>query len=303
MNIIQTGIAYTKLFWKRHGALTMTIAGTVTSLGAIILACKSTTKLNDTMKEANKEIERVKNDSPDDKGKLFKTYIKGALKLVKLYAPAALLYSVSTACNWGSYSSMRKNNAALAATCASLSNSLLEYRKRVKEKIGEDKEQDIYGNAYEETKDSGKVSHPDTRFDTSVLFCEDSVHWLKDSESNISFVLTVQAMFNRMLPIKRVVFLYDVYKALGINLASLSENKIKMSKLYGWIYDPSDSTRANYIDFGISDSLGNLNEYATNVARECAKDPYAERSIWLNFNCDGDIVNCKKSFASYITEF
>ncbi len=309
MNIVMTGVAKTRLFWKRHGALVMTIVSGLSSGAAIVLGCHATTKLNDTMKKNNTEIAEVKNADEVDKKALAKAYIRAAGRMAKLYAPTAIAYGVSVGCLAGSYSNMKKNNTALVAAASGIANTLASYRQRVKDAIGEEAENKIFRGDHKEKVEvvdektgevkEEKVTKPtiDPDSSISVLFAEDNRLWEKDSRANFDMIMSIQAMLNRRLVQNKVVFLSDVLRELQFDPEMISEFMLQISRNYGWIYDPTDKSRANFISFGLSDAQGNLTTEAT------AAKMRNERCFWLTFNCDGDIVNSpdgKKSFMKYI---
>ena len=57
--------------------------------------------------------------------------------------------------------------------------------------------------------------------------------------------------------------------------------KTKAGQKVGWIYDKKNPTGDNYVDFGI---------YSSDVAKRRFVNGY-ERSILLDFNVDGDILD------------
>lgn len=104
------------------------LAGMLTST---ILAVKATPKALDILEECeyaeDRELSKV------DKFKL--TW--------KCYAPAALGYCVSAACIIGANSVNAKRNAVLAGAYKLSESALLEYRDKVTEVLGEEKEKEI----------------------------------------------------------------------------------------------------------------------------------------------------------------
>jgi hypothetical protein len=69
------------------------------------------------------------------------------------------------------------------------------------------------------------------------------------------------------------MFLNEVLDTLGFQRTRLGQE-------VGWIYDPNDPTRDNYIDFGLNDLKNTFNRGFINK-----EEPYCV----LNFNCDGFI--------------
>ena len=309
MNIALAAVGKSRLFWKRHGALVMTVASGLSSGAAIILGCRASTKLEATMMKNNEEIAEAKTGNEVNKKALYMAYLHVAGRLAKLYAPTAIAYGVSVGLLVGSYSNMKKNNAALVATASGLANTLATYRQRVKDKIGEEAEEKLFRGDHKETVEvvdekTGEVKEKsvvkptfDPENDLCVLFAEDNRMWDKNASANFDNLMNIQAYLNRKLISTRVVFLYDVLRELQFDPEMLSDYMMKVSRNYGWIYDPTDSSRANFISFGLSDAQGNLTTEAIDAKRR------NERCFWLHFNCDGDIVNSpngEKSFMKYI---
>ena len=100
------------------------LAGMLTST---ILAVKATPKALDILEQEDRELSKV------DKVKL--TW--------KCYAPAAIGYCASAACIIGANSVNAKRNAVLAGAYKLSESALLEYRDKVKEVIGEEREREI----------------------------------------------------------------------------------------------------------------------------------------------------------------
>ena len=100
------------------------LAGMLTST---VLACKATPKALDILEQEDRELSKV------DKVKL--TW--------KCYAPAAVGYCVSAACIIGANSVNAKRNAVLAGAYKLSETALLEYRDKVVDILGEEKEKEI----------------------------------------------------------------------------------------------------------------------------------------------------------------
>ena len=100
------------------------LAGMLTST---ILAVKATPKALGILEQEDRELSKV------DKVKL--TW--------KCYAPAAIGYCASAACIIGANSVNAKRNAVLAGAYKLSESALLEYRDKVKEVIGDEKEREI----------------------------------------------------------------------------------------------------------------------------------------------------------------
>ncbi len=125
------------------------------------------------------------------------------------------------------------------------------------------RENEIVNESTGEVETVQSVSSPD---DFSRFFDEYSPYWSKDAEYNLFFLRSRENFANDKLKAQGYLFLNDVYDMLGIA-------RTKAGQIIGWIYDPKDERRANYVDFGISEENENC----------------LDRSYLLDFNVDGDI--------------
>lgn len=106
------------------------------------------------------------------------------------------------------------------------------------------------------------------KFIYSVTFDRNANGWSKDQECNRYFLTYIQCYANNVLKSRGHIFLNDVYDMLGLP-------RTEEGYIYGWLYRPGDTTRNNFVDFGISDQF-----------IETDKLNYE-----LRFNVDGNISN------------
>ena len=92
---------------------------------------------------------------------------------------------------------------------------------------------------------------------------------------NLFFLKRQQDWANERLKARGYLFLNEVYESLGIP-------RTKAGQVVGWVYDAKNPKGDNYVDFGIY-----------NLHDEKARDFVNgyERSIWLDFNVDGNILD------------
>lgn len=313
-------------FWSRRNSPELLVATSILAgAGSIILAVKATLKVEPVLEKANNEISTVKlllNDDnaiangeyskEDGRKALTKVYGKTAFELVKLYGPSAACFAVSVGTVLGSHNIMRGRMAGLAAAYTTIDNAFTSYRGRVQEKIGEKSENDIYQNVYKEPRkvtvedDEGnikdvtrkvKVPHTDDDSDFSYIFDADNPEWERNGKLNLDYLLLRERFLNDRFRRQGHMFLWDVYKEIGVNPATMTPGKLQASKVLGWIYDPEDDTRDNYISFGLADEKGNLTPEANEIA--LGRNGY---DVFIEFNVDGDILtgaDGKKAFMKY----
>ena len=206
---------------------------------------------------------------------------------------------------------MRDKQIALGAAYVTLDNAFKSYRNKIKEKLGEDAEKELYKND-KEVQVAEKIIDPDTGEIKEVIknmkksgvggpwelfFDATSNLWSKNGRTNYETLMEVQKQANITLKAKGWLLLYEVFEMLDYPLGCIDKNMLAASTNVGWIYDPYDPSRSSWVSFGISDELGNANE----VGRELFN--CEERDALLSFNCDGVItvdLGNSKSFAWYV---
>lgn len=219
-------------------------------LGAVFFACKETLKAKDILEEAketieavhqieenrsNSDDEEVKNEySPDDyKAAITKTYVSTGLKLVKNYAPAIGLGTLSLISGLASHGIISKRNAALSATVATLDNAYRTYRGRVKEKFGEIADREIaYGAKAEEitkteVNEKGKEVIKKEVVETvpyeastgspfSFFFDSASRYWEDNYDFNHSYLAMVRDWMFKVIDRKGYITLNEVLERMDI---------------------------------------------------------------------------------------
>lgn len=290
---------------KKHSPEILVVAGVIGTVTSAVMACKATLKVNDVIDETKETIETIH----DCIGKGLKTadgeeytqevankdltivYIQTGWKFAKLYGPAVLLGAASIGCMVGSNQILRKRNIALGAAFTAMDKSFKEYRGRVIEKFGKDLDRELRFNTkakqIEETvvDETGKEStvtktveivDPNvTHSIYSVVFCEGNTGWTKNAELNKVFLLQQQNYANDKLRLNGVLTLNEVYDMIGAPRTAYGQ-------LAGWVYTEDSSVGDNFVDFGIFD---------INSEKKCDFINGIERSIILDFNCIGNILD------------
>ena len=288
---------------KKHSPEILAVVGTVGVVTSAVMACKATTKLNDILEDSKNEVDKVhqvlenelipkeKYSEEDGKKDLAVIYTKTALKIVKLYAPSVGLGVLSLASILTSNNILRKRNVALAAAYTAVDKGFKEYRGRVVERFGEELDKELRFNVKakeiektivnengeeEVVTETVMTANPTSRYsDYARCFDCGCRGWEKDAGYNLMFLRHTQDYFNDLLRSRGSVVLNEVYDYLGIP-------RTKAGAVVGWIYDEKNPKGDNYIDFGIY----NIHDRA---ARDFVNG--YERSIWLDFNVDGYILD------------
>lgn len=293
------------LVLKKYSPEILTAAGVIGTVGSTVLACKATLKVEDILDEAKKksnlinavhdgEIEVDAEYTDKDYSKdLLVNRTQTAVKLIKLYGPAITLGALSITAILGGQHILRKRNVAVMAAYKLCEESFNNYRSRVKDELGEEKDRQFYYGMTEETvKDKVKSKDGKTKTVTKKVekapdhlysqyarfFDEANINWDKSPEQNMYFLKMVQNQMNDKLKARGHVFLNEVYDALGFD-------RSEAGQLVGWVWDKDNTAMEagdGYIDFGIFDG----NDYAKRAFVNGD-----ERSILLDFNIDGMIYD------------
>lgn len=300
---------------KKHSPEILVVAGVVGTVVSAVMACKATTKVNFVLEETKDKIDIVHNGvekgevvgmlengetgmvpySPEDGQKdLAIVYAKTGLKLAKLYAPAVLLGAASITSILVGHNIVHKRNLALAAAYTAVDTGFKQYRGRVVERFGDklDKEllYNIKAKEIEETvvDENGKETTVKTTVDVvdpiaalsnpyTVCFDETCTGWQRDAECNKFFLMQQQDWANEKLKADGRLFLNDVYKMIGAK-------QTRAGQAVGWVYKENDPNHIgdNYVDFGVFNIHSEASRLFVNGH---------EKSIWLTFNVDGDILH------------
>lgn len=292
-----------KLQLKKHSPEILVISGVVGTVAAGIMACKATTKASDVLEEMHesmdqihkvnemaKENENISYDENDLKKDTTMVYVQTGVKFAKLYGPSLAVGILSITSILVGHNILRKRNLALAAAYTTVSNSFKAYRDRVADRFGDDVEYQlrhgIKAEEVEETvvdedgnektvKKTIDVIDPNKVSDFARIFDDGNIGWEKDAEHNLAFLKMQQNYANDILKTRGYLFLNEVYEMLGFN-------KTKAGQVVGWIFDESDPKCDNFVDFGI---------YRGESPAVRAFVNGDERSILLDFNVDGDILD------------
>src|SRR5690606_16390970 len=84
------------------------------------------------------DVKRNSVTSDQESKDLARAYVKGGLRILKLYGPTLAVGSASVICVISAQGIMHSRNAALAVAYTALEKGFNEYRKRVADHIGEE---------------------------------------------------------------------------------------------------------------------------------------------------------------------
>lgn len=281
------------LLLKKHSPAILTGAGILSGAASTVLASKATLKLEETIDgirtaleiaESNREkglndpsVAYTQSDYTKDVSYI---YARGGLKVLKLYGPALSMGAAAITCVISAQGIMQRRNVALTAMVAAVEKGFSEYRKRVEDELGPEKEEELYYGVSkkeyisEETKEK-EVLVTYKAESASVyarFFDELSPEWSPIPEYNLMKLKAVQNYSNDRLRARGYVFLNEIYEQLGIPQSPAGQ-------IVGWLYNDEGD---NFIDFKVYD-VANQDKRAFVNGKEPA--------ILLDFNVDGPIYD------------
>lgn len=293
---------------KKHSPEILVVTGIVGTVASTIMACKATTKLHAVLDDTKDKIDMFHQGAEDGQVQsivegevvvvdytkedctrdITVTYAKTGVELVKLYGPAVAVGAASIASILVGYNILHKRTLTLAAAYTATNTALKQYRGRVIERMGEKFDKEILYNIKSKEVEETVVNEDGTESTVTktvevaepvsahnfYTFCfdETSTCWVRDAERNKFFLLRQQDAANELLRVNRRVFLNEVLDMVGIQ-------RCPAGQTVGWVYDSEKGD--GDIDFGIFNMKCEENRRFVNGL---------EKSIWLNFNVDGDIM-------------
>lgn len=276
------------LVLQKHSPEILTTVGIVGVVAASVLGARATLKAQPVVKRLREDVRGIKELRDDDREYASKEYAKdltyaysqGALDLLKLYGPALTLGVASIGSIVAAHGIMRRRNVALLAAYKAIETGFQEYRKRVIEEYGEEKDREYRAGIFsEEVTDKDGKKSIEKKYDPNAVsvyaryFDELSTQWQKIPEYNLLFIKAQQNYMNDLLRSRGHVFLNEVYDALGLE-------RSQAGQAVGWVLSEEGD---NFVDFGIFD-----------IRNHKGLNPSSSRPdgvFFLDFNVDGVILD------------
>lgn len=264
--------------------------GVAGMIGTVVLASKATLRVEDILDETEElriqarevlDSGNEKYSDQDFKQDMVKLYFRQGAKLTKLYAPSVVVGLASVGCLTGAHVTLTRRNAGLMAAYAAVDKGFKEYRNRVIDELGEDKDrefkfgvqeieevsQDKKGNEVIKKRNGASRASMYARF-----FDDSNSNWSNDPETNLFFLKTHQTYLNNQLQARGHVLLNDVFDALDME-------RTEAGCVVGWVKGNGD----DFIDFGIWDPEQIDRTYDFMVGNE--------NCLLLDFNVDGVVYD------------
>jgi hypothetical protein len=205
----------TKGFLYKHSPEILTGIGVTGMITSTVLAVKATPKALLLLEEAKY-----------DKGEKL-TRMEVVKTAWKPYLPAIITCAASATCIIGASTVNHKRNTALATAYAISEKTLLTYRDKVVETIGEKKEKEIREKIAQDEVDQNPVSNTQVFITPKGnTLCMDSISG-RYFKSDIDTIKKVVNELNRIMTYENYISLDEFYHKLGLE-------SIKSSHRLGW---------------------------------------------------------------------
>ena len=179
----------------------------------------------------------------------------------------------------------------MGAAFKAVDTSFKEYRGRLIDRFGKELDRELrFGTTTKEVEEqvidengnettvtkAVEVVDPNAAHSIySVVFYEGNTGWTKNAELNKVFLIQQQNYANDKLRLNGILTLNEVYDMLGVARTAYGQ-------IAGWVYTEDSSVGDNFVDFGIFDP---------DDTTKCNFINGSERSIILDFNCIGNILD------------
>lgn len=301
----------TNLYLRKHSPEILLGAGLVGMVATVVMASKATLRAGNVLAEHDTQLDMVdraltekpesysNEDATKDKVTI---HVQTGLKFAKLYGPSLGLGVLSVAAILASHGVMANRQVALVAAYNLLSEGFKNYRQRVVEELGEEKDRQYRLGLREEEYETESEIHvnedgtievrqnkkkkqkqtklvPTGNMPSIYARCFDNSNpmYRADRLLNRAFLTAQERYINDLLILRGYVFLNEAYERLGFPHTSEGQ-------LVGWVLrspeQMKEEKRDGYVSFGLEDS---------NANREFMRGE--NDAIWLDFNVDGIVYN------------
>lgn len=296
-NVITSKVGRQGLKAQKHSPTIMFAAGVVGVVGTVVLSSRATLKLNDVMDAHEDNIDAFAGaigselstggyyTEKDRDSDTRKQYARTTVELVKLYAPAVILGTVSIGLLTGSHVVLQRRNEALTAAFAGCYTAFNEYRERVRKELGDEKDLHFrYGTEDKEIYSEGKKGEPIVEIKKIVsggadgsmyakFFGPENPNFQPNAETNIAFLKMHERYLNQRLQAVGHVFLNEVYDALAMD-------RTPEGQVVGWLKE-NHPDEVSPISFGLWDDE-RMDRFMDFLSGR-------EDHILLDFNVDGPV--------------
>ena len=279
-------VAQQAIVLQKHSPTILFGIGVVGVVATTVLASRATLKVETVLDDLDAKLEDIealysagedaRYSTTDYRKDKVHAYSRAVVGLNKLYVPTVIVGVTSIAALTGSHRILTNRNAALGIAYTTLDKAFSEYRRRVVDDIGPERERDIrFAGVIQEVPGENKEIKRGTSVSASpysfFFSPQHSTQWSDRPDYNFIFLKAQQTYANDRLKAKGYIFLNDVLDSLGIDRTPAGQS-------CGWLYRGDGD---GYVDFGLFDRSddGRLIDFMQGV----------EDHLLLDFNCDGNI--------------
>ena len=286
---------------KKHAPDILVGAGVASVLGGTALACKATLDAAKVVSEPAEVLVPVRSEGDEDTGIVMvhdadaerKLAIKRGTDIALAYLPAVGMVTGGLSMLVCAKSIEHRRFTAALGMYSSLSATFEEYRARVRAGVGEEAELGYFNGEEKvtvEVMEAEDGKKPKKAKKEYIVFrsgenplhrifdeCNAPMTWKENLDANVFFLECQERVLNQRLKAEGRIFLNDVYKAIGFDYHEAGQ-------FIGWLADDVEGHGDGFISFGIDHRA-----IRAEVAKAQTLDEIPEPSIWLTFNCDGEI--------------
>lgn len=193
-----------KVQFDKHSPAILTGLGIAGMGASLIFAVKATPKAKECIEKKKQELKKEKLNVRETVGATWKHYI-----------PSAITFVASTGCLIGANSVSARRHAALAAAYSLSETALVEYRDKVKDIVGEAKEESVRADI---ARDRMAVDPPQS---SEVIVTGKGETYFRESitqryfKSDIERVRKTENDLNRQMRSSNTISMNDVLYSLG----------------------------------------------------------------------------------------
>lgn len=302
--------------------------GVVGFIGTCIMVAKKTPDALEIIEETDETVKSIKADikdieegrfGPNDEGRLdwlhreiTHSYLRCAGGVAKAYLPCVIMGLASTGLVVGGHAAIVRRCSGLALAVNNLTDSFKGYRNRVRDEIGEEAEDRIYRGYHEETHEvldteTGEVVEktayvparsPKEGGPYSFVFNKETSTSAEGIPAiDLARLTQAEEYWNKVLR-REIgfkhhghVFLYDVLDNLDMindnDINKLTNEEVREYRNIGWMRENRMNPESK--QYEIVTGEGNTGDgYISFGIRQ---DPFDPATFYLDFNCDGYILN------------
>jgi hypothetical protein len=261
-NVVTSKVARQALVAQKHSPTLLFGAGVIGVVTSTVWACKATleleTLLMDNAQQRGRvdealEISRIDGDdkyteknAQRDRAVL---KVRAAVSLINLYRGPLALGALSICALGGSHVILNNRNAGLVAAYATLDKGFSEYRARVAEEFGTDRELELRHGVKEVEVAVDTENGTEVQVQRQAIGGSIYARWFDETNRNFNkyrpelnrFTVQCQQQYaNDQLKARGHIFLNEVYDMLGMD-------RTKEGAVVGWVKGVGN----DYVDFGV----------------------------------------------------